>query len=418
MILRNGRTRNGGLVDIRVERGVIAEIVPAGSAAIPDAGGRAAAEIAETDLGGRLVLPLLVNGHAHLDKTFLGAAWQPHRPGASIRDRILQEKRTRAALAETADERAMLLAHRMVEFGTGYLRAHVDVDAEIGLEGVMSMLRLREALRDVLDIQIVAFPQSGILSQDGVVELLDESLRLGADVIGGLDPAGIDDDIDGHLDAVFALAERRSARVDIHLHATGGPAVHEYRAIVERTRAAGLEGLVTISHGFGLGLLTGAQRPEIFDLLAEAGVSVMTNGPAGPMPPVLELVEHGVTAFAGTDNVRDAWSPFGSGDPLETARTVAYQSGFLVDDELALALDMVTGSAATALGLDGYGLLESGPADLLVVDAPTPAEALVGAPVGRQVMRSGQWISQRVLETRSQLPGTTAPQQSLISIGL
>lgn len=402
--LRNGRTRQGDLIDIEIADGVIAAL-------------RSATETpvlaADTDLAGRVVLPLLVNGHAHLDKTFLGADWQPHLPGDGVRERIELEKQLRTDLADSAADRERLLVQRMIEFGTGALRAHVDIDTGIGLAGFERMLRLREELRGAIDLQVVAFPQSGILKDPGTESLLAEAIRLGADLVGGLDPLGIDGDLDGHLDAVFGLADRGGAGIDIHLHGVGPEALSEYRAIIERTRALGLAGRVTLSHAYGLGELSPHERDEIFGAFAELGISVMTNGPAGSMPPVHALIERGVPVFAGSDNVRDAWWPFGSGDVLDVARNIAYQQGFRSDADLGLALELATDRAAAVLGIEGYGIAVGAPANLLVLGAATAAEALADPPVDRDVMRGGEWISHRRLETDTLLFPPGVPVRSV-----
>lgn len=391
--LRNGRTRDGMPIDIDIADGRIRSITPASGVD----------ETGDEDLQGRLVLPLLVNGHAHLDKTYLGGPWQSHVPGSTVRERIELEKSRRSLLADSALERALFLAHRMVAFGAGTVRAHVDVDAEIGLAGMERMLAVREAMDGLLQVQIIAFPQSGIRDEAGIAGLLEEALRLGADGIGGLDPISLDGDLDGHLDVVFDLARRYGAEVDIHLHAVGDEAVAEYRAVARRA-VDDMRGHVTMSHAFGLGALDDAVRPRVLDLLADAQVAVMTNGPAGPMPPVRELVAHGVPVYVGTDNIRDAWWPFGNGDVLETARNVAYQSSFYRDDDLELALELVTDRAASALGLRDYGLVAGAAADLLVVDATTAAEAIAAPPVERDVMRAGDWVSRSRLRIESNVP--------------
>src|SRR4051812_28172057 len=163
------------------------------------------------DLGGRLVLPGLVDGHIHLDKGFFGDAWKPHRPctaGFSVRERVQFEKEA-LATAESIATRAAAMIDLCVSQGTTWMRSHVDVDGGIGLRNLEQVLAAREAHRDKLSIQIVAFPQSGIVSSPGTAELLDEAVRAGADLVGGLDPAGYDADIDGHLDVIFGIAERR-----------------------------------------------------------------------------------------------------------------------------------------------------------------------------------------------------------------
>ncbi len=395
-VLRNGRLGTGRLVDIDVDGADIvriSEVLPGSGVLRPPAGPD------DVDLGERLVLPLLVDGHAHLDKTFLGASWKPHVPGGSVRERIQTEKRLRADIEISVSERARLLAHRMIGFGIGYVRTHVDVDPETGLDDLQAILALRDELQGVLEMEVVAFPQGGVTSRPGSADLLAKALDLGADLIGGLDPADIDEDVDGQLGLIFALAEPVGAGVDIHLHATGETALREYRAIIAATRRFGLHGRVTISHGFGLGLLEPSTRSEIFEQLVEQDISIMTNGPTGPMPPIRDLVARGVTVFAGTDNVRDAWSPFGSGDVLQTAARVAYQSDFRTDDELELALNMVTYAAARVLRIRDYGIAAGGKANLVIVDARSVAEAVADPPVERKTMRDGQWILHRDTST-------------------
>lgn len=356
--LRNGRGRDGRLVDLVIEGDRVRTIRPASAARI--AGG-------ETELGGRLVLPLFVDGQVSHDRL------QQH-------------------------------AQRMIEHGTGAVRAHVDVDTDLALTRIDDALRMREILTGLLDVQVVAFPRNGITRWgEQVAKLLDEALAQGAEVVGGLDPATVDEDVDGHLDMVFGLADRHGARVDLHLHTTGPVAAVELRAIAERTRALSLGGRVAVSHAHGLGTLEGRDRDAVPALLAEAGVAVMTNGPAGPMPPVRALADLGVDVFAGTDDVRDAGWPFGTGDPLATARDVAYQSDFRVDADLELALELVGGRAATAVGLGERELYEGGPADLVVLEAASAAEALASPPAGRDVMRAGSWLSTRRVETWSRL---------------
>ncbi|WP_221762127.1 amidohydrolase [Nonomuraea sp. WAC 01424] len=397
--LRNGRLCNGDLVDIEIVDTVVRDIRPAGSQPVTGP---------SEDLDGRLVLPPLVNGHAHLDKTFFGGEWQPHVPGGGVRERIELEKARRATLGHTADERAFGLARTMVEYGTGTLRAHVDIDPDVGLDGLKRMLRLRETFAGYLDVQIVAFPQSGIVSAPGVADLLEEAMRLGADVVGGLDPRSIDGDLDGHLDAVFALADRHGAGIDLHLHEDGPAALTEYRAIVGRVAAYGMRGSVTLSHAYGLGRLGERDFDEIAAAFAEQHISIMTNGPAGPVPPVLELVRRGVNVFSGTDNIRDSWWPFGSGDPLDVARTVAYRNSLFTDEDLDLALGFVTDRAAAALGVPDHGLRAGGPADLVVAGARHAAEAVAAPPLGRDVMRAGRWVSRSSLTTRSDVPSPIA----------
>ncbi|MDH6283604.1 amidohydrolase [Prescottella agglutinans] len=305
--------------------------------------------------GGALVMPALVDGHCHLDKTFLGAPWQPHRAAGTLRDRIADEKALRARVGVPVAERATALANLMVSLGTGHVRSHVDIDPEAGLTGLHALLEVREALCDRIGIQLVAFPQSGVVTAPGVADLLDAALADGADLIGGLDPAGFDGDVDGQLDVVFGLADRHGAGIDIHLHDGGTLGTGQLRAIADRTRVLGLAGKVTVSHAYALGQVDDAELDRTAAALAAAGVAIMTNGPAGTMPPVLRLRDHGVRVFAGSDNIRDAWWPYGTGDMLERATIIGLQGGLMTDDDLGYAASLVTESAASVLGLTDYG---------------------------------------------------------------
>jgi cytosine deaminase len=348
------------------------------------------------DLGRRLVLPGLVDGHIHLDKGFIGDDWKPHRPctaGFDVRERVRFEKEGLAS-AKPIPVRAAALIDLCVSHGTTQMRSHVDVDAQVGLRHFEQIVAVRDLHRDKLSIQIVAFPQSGILTSPGTVDVLDAAVRAGADLVGGLDPAGYDGDATGHLDVVFGIAERHGVGIDIHLHDGGLQGISEIEEIARRTKAMALGGKVTISHAYALGEVSPDVARRTANLLAEAGVAIMTNGPgAHSFPPVLLLRDAGVNVFSGNDNIRDSWWPYGDGDLLERAMLVGYRSGFNTDEELAAAFDMVTASAARALGVSDYGLAAGDRADFLVLDARHVQEAVVARPKPRDVYKNGRLVA-------------------------
>ncbi|MBI4183945.1 MAG: amidohydrolase family protein [Proteobacteria bacterium] len=384
----NARLPDGSLAELRIEGGRIAAIgAPAGAAAPPGTDA--------IDLGGALLIPGLVDGHVHLDKTLLGAPWVPNRAEPTVKGRIAHEKAIERTVTVPIEERAARLVELAVANGTTTLRTHVDVDPGHGLARLDAVLRVRERHARALDIQIVAFPQGGLVSVPGTAELLDAALAEGAGLVGGVDPVGIDGDLEGQLGAVFAIAERRGAGVDIHLHDRGEAGAATVREIARRTRAAGLGGRVAVSHGFCLADL---DRPALDGLardMAEAGVSVMTHGGgARPIPPVKALRERGVVVFAGSDNVRDAWSPYGNADMLERAMLIGWRSDFRRDDELAVAFDLATGAAARALGIGPYGIEAGAPADLVALDAGSVAEAVVARPPRRLVLKRGRIVAE------------------------
>ena len=378
MILRNATLPDGRRHDIDLKDGRIAALLPPSK-----------------DAPALVALPPLVDGHIHLDKTLLGLPWVPNRAkGNAVSDSIEAERRVRAERAVPEAVTGANLVRQVVASGTLHMRTHVDIDNQLGLRNLHAILQVRERFRDLVTIEIVAFPQSGILRSPGTAALLDEAAASGADLIGGLDPVGIDGDLNGHLDPVFAIAGMRAKGIDIHLHDGGEAGLAQIDAIAERTAAAGLQGKVAISHAFALGSVPLDMARRTADRLARAGVAIMSHGPgAAPMPPLLMLREHGVTVFAGSDNIRDAWSPFGNGDMLERAMLIGYRGNFRRDEELAFALDLVMTNAATVLGLRDYGIKVDGPADLVLVEAGCAAEAVAARPARRMVIKAGRVVA-------------------------
>lgn len=386
LTLHDAILADGRRVDVLLSGGRIAAVAPAGD--LPPAPGPSLA------CHGSLLSPCFVDGHVHLDKTLLGLPLIPHRPGSTVADRIRNEKDLRKTLPLSIEERGSRLIEQVVAFGTGAVRTHVDIDTEVGLSGLEAVLRLKERYRAVVDIQVVAFPQSGILRDPGTADLLDAAMAAGADLVGGLDPAGIDGDVGGHLGAVFAIAGRHGAGVDIHLHDPGPLGAFELRDIAARTLATGLGGRVAVSHAYALGAIDDAELGRTAAALAEAGVAIMTNAPGtGPMPPVLRLRDAGVTVFAGSDNIRDAWWPYGDGDMLDRAAVIGYRQGFFTNDDLAQAFAMATVLPATVLGRRGYGLAVGDAADLVLLPSAGIADAVLERPRARTVLKRGRIVA-------------------------
>ena len=382
----NGRLPDGSRQHIEVEGGRIAALLPISA---PSTGKDT------VDLGGAFVLPPLVDGHIHLDKTLLGLPWVPNQAtGNQVADRIEAERKVRAARTLPEAETGANLVRQVMASGTLHMRTHVDIDNQLGLRNLHEILKVRERFADLVTIEIVAFPQSGVRRSPGTAELLDAAIAEGADLVGGLDPVGIDGDLDGHLDAIFGIAGKHGVGVDIHLHDGGEGGIAEMVAIAQRTEAAGLQGKVAISHAFALGSVPADLAARTADLLASAGIAIMSHGPGGAtIPPLKLLKEHGVEIFGGSDNIRDAWSPFGNGDMLDRAMMIAYRANFRHDTELALAFEMVTAAGARVLGLADYGLRAGGPADFVAVEATTLAEAVATRPRRKLVVKAGRVVA-------------------------
>ncbi|MFG1706449.1 amidohydrolase [Nonomuraea sp. M3C6] len=340
------------------------------------------------DIGGQLVLPGLVEAHCHLDKTLYGGPWVPHSADDTLAGRIGNDLGRRAELGVPSVARIGALLERMSAAGTTHVRTHTDIDPLVGLRGVQAV---REAAAgSPVDVQQVAFPQHGVLTNPGTAELLEEALKSGVEAVGGLDPAGIDRDPVRHLDLIFGLAERYGTHLDIHLHDGGSLGGWELELITERTKALGLGGRVTVSHAYALGQLDEAYQDRLAQGFAEAGVALATAAVYSfPVPPIKKLRAAGVTVTCGHDGIRDLWGPYGSGDMLERAMHVAYRSTFRRDEDISLALEAATYGGARALGLEGYGLAPGDRADLVVVPSGSAAEAVVVHPARTLVMQDG-----------------------------
>ena len=344
---------------------------------------------------GALVLPGLVDGHIHLDKTLTGLPWTPHPAGPERASRIETEKALRGQWPLSVEERAAHLLRQCIALGTTALRTHVDIDPDIGLTHLHAILKVKAQFKDQVELQIVAFPQSGVARSPHTADLLDMAMTEGADFLGGIDPLTMDGDLDGQLDPLFAIASRRGVGLDVHLHDPGPQGLIEIAAIAERAKAHGMEGQATVSHGFSLGAADDADFDRTADLMAASGVSLVTHGGgASPLPPVQRLRSKGVCVFAGNDNVRDTWSPYGNGDMLERAMLLAWRSGFRTDAELAIAFDAISGAGAQALKLKDYGLEVGKRADFVCVQAETVAEAVVSRPRRSLVVKRGEIVAQ------------------------
>jgi cytosine/creatinine deaminase len=409
LLLRGGRPwGRDEPTDILIEDGVIAAMGPQGDRAV------GAVDVEVLDVSDRLVLPGLVDAHCHLDKTLYGGPWVPHPAGDALADRIGTERRRRAELGVPDVNRIIDLLTAMVAAGTTTARSHVDVAPELGLSGVEAVRRALERVGDRISVQLVAFPQYGILGEAGTADLMDQALAEGVEGVGGIDPAGMDGDPVRHLDIVFGLADKHGAMIDIHLHDGGSLGVWELELICERTKALGLQGRVTVSHAYGLGQASASEQDGVAARLAGAGVTITTGAVYDfPVAPVKRLRAAGANVACGHDGIRDLWGPYGTGDMLDRAMHLAYRSTFRRDDDIELALDAATRGGAVALGVrpardgggdgddadgdgDGSGgspIVVGDAGDLVVVAASTPAEAVVTRPPREIVVKGGRVVA-------------------------
>lgn len=385
LLLRNVRPFGSAAVDVLVRETRIAAIGP--SLPVP------AGAVVENGHNA-LLLPGLIEGHAHLDKTVWGGPWHRNEVGPDRMDRINNERAWRGPAQHDAAARAQRLASDYLANGTTRLRTHADIDPDIGLRHVHASLQTRAAFAGLMEIQVVAFPQSGVVRCPGVAELMDAALHDGADVIGGIDPCAIDRDPVGQLNLLFALAHKHAKPIDIHLHEPGEIGAFSLDLILERTAVLGLQGKIVISHGFCLGMIPARDRDALLARMTELDVRIATTAPAAsPVPPLAICRAAGVTIFGGNDGIRDTWTPYARPDMLDRAMHIGLRNALRRDDELAWALDCVTNAAARGCDFAEYGLEPGNRADLVLVRAETVAEAIVAAPPRTLVIANGHIIA-------------------------
>lgn len=400
LVLRDARIDDeGALVDIAISGGRISAIGTAGAA--PE----------EIACSGRVVIPGLIEPHLHLDKALLDRE-RPNLEGTLAAAIKITGELKAAFTPEGVRDRARQVLDHAIANGTTAVRAHPDVDPIVGLLSLDVMLELREEYAGMLDLQVVAFPQEGIIKAPGTAELLREALRRGADVAGGCSYNENDlADCRAHVDFVFELAAEHGAPVDIHADfadSASDPrfALAEY--IAEVTTRMGMAGKVALGHMTSLAGRPPAERSEVMARLAEAGVAVvplpatdMHLGGRGDtinarrgIAPVRELWAAGVTTAYSSNNVRNAFTPYGNADMLDIGLFLAQTSHLSGPDDLARVLDMATGQAASVIGIaDRYGLRVGCDADLVVLSACRVADILLDRPDRCYVIKRGRVVS-------------------------
>ncbi|MBP2586481.1 cytosine/adenosine deaminase-related metal-dependent hydrolase [Streptomyces sp. PvR006] len=343
------------------------------------------------DGGGRIALPSLVDAHIHPDKTTWGGSWVSRRPASGIADYVAQDVELFRSQRRPVVERAYGLMSHAVSRGTRGMRAHADVAPAYGLAGVEGVAAARERLRHALDVQIVAFPQHGVIRTPGTAALLEKAAREGLiDMIGGIDPIGFDDALDDQLDVVFGIADRHGVGVDIHLHDRGEKGMKAMRGIVERTRALSLTGKVTVSHVFCLPGLTDRELGLIAADLGDQDIALTTVAPSDSLVlPIARLREHGVRVGLGSDGVRDSWSPFGNADMMHRAHILGWVTDVRLDDELRDCYDVAAHGGADVMGLAHADFTAGSPADFVLVKGECLPQVVVDMPRRDMVVHGG-----------------------------
>lgn len=381
LLLRNVRPHGGVTNDLLIRDGRIAGI----GHFEPEAG------MPVEDGGGAIAIPGMIDAHTHLDKTTWGMPWHENNRRAVLRERIDFERENRVAIGIDPHRQSMRHAIGLAAHGATHIRSHVDIDPTHRLAIVDGIMETREKLKGIIDIEIVAFPQSGVMVMPGTLELLDEALAQGCEVLGGIDPCGIDRDPKGQLDALFALAVKHQKPIDIHLHETGDLGAFTMELMFERIRANGMQGKVAISHAFALGMNDYLRVDQLIEQIAELDVAILTTGaPSATVPSIMRLKKAGIRVGAGCDGIRDTWGPWGQPDMLDRAKIVGMKNGLRSDNDLAHVLHIVSQGGADVMRIEGYGLAEGCNADLTLLTGETLAHAVVDVAPRPLVVKGGR----------------------------
>ncbi|MFF2390531.1 amidohydrolase family protein [Agromyces sp. NPDC058104] len=411
MLIRNVRPWGSTAVDVRIEAGRIAEVLPREDAAAPrpaearDSARRPGARAGDGELDGRgrLLLPAFSDVHVHLDSTRIGLPFRPHTGGPGVWTLVMNDRANWRNAEVPLAERVAGTLERMIAHGTTRVRSYAQVDVDCGLERFEAVMAAKERFAGQADVQVIAFPQAGLLREAGSVEILDAALAAGADVVGGIDPCELDRDPARHLDLVFGLAEKYQVGVDIHLHEPGELAVFSTELVMERTRALGMQGRVTMSHAYSLGSVSDATSRRLIDGFAELDLALATVAPAASgQLPLVDLAEAGVRVGLGEDGQRDYWSPYGNCDLLDRTWQLAFTRGFRRDELIEHCLAIATMGGASIMDADSPrlagvgdrpGLAVGDRADLVLVDGETPTSAVMDRGSDRTVLHDGRVVA-------------------------
>lgn len=369
----------------------------------------------EIEAAGRLVTPTFVDPHVHLDKALISEVVRENVSGTLTEAiEIIWDKKHRYTTKDIVD-RATRVVEWAVTHGTTVLRTHVDVDSIVKLKAVKGLLEVREAVADLVDLQIVAFPQEGIIQDPETEGLMEKAMELGCDVVGGMPynertPA----DWQKHVDAVFRIARQFDADVDMHVDETDDPHARTLALVAAKTIETGWHGRVTAGHTCALAAYDDPYAAKVIGLVKEAGMNMITNPATNLMlqgrydkqpkrrgiTRVKELLEAGVNVCYGQDCLKDTFYPtFGRADLLEVGLITAHAAQLSMPGDVETLYDMPTHNAARTLRLRDYGLEKGKTASFNILSCPTVQEAFRLQP-DRIVIRKGKVLAETATTTR------------------
>jgi cytosine deaminase len=395
LLIRNARLRGRQQpVDIAIARGRI-------TAVDPDLPAAAAQTI---DAAGDLVVPGFVNLHLHADKALLGEVMRPNVSGTLPEAiEITNDFKREYDPAEVA-QRAGRVIETGIKSGTTFFRLFADVGTIGGLRAAQGLLLVREKYKGYCDIQVVAFPQEGIVRDPGAAELLAEALVQGCDVVGGLPwYEYTDEEARAHIDICFDLAKQHDLDIHMLVDDTDDANSRSLEYLALKTMREGFHGRVAASHCGAMAGYNDVYAAKVIDMVATANVTISSNTHINlvcsaridrepkrrGIARVKELLARGVNVVSSQDDVDDPYYPFGKPDQLEVALMMAHTAQLTLPHELEQVFDMVTSNGARAARLPDYGMAPGDKADLVVIGAPSVRAALRLQPPRRHVIKNG-----------------------------
>lgn len=403
LIFRNTRIDDSAeLTDVGVDGGKIVEIKS----------GIAATAKEDIDAAGRVLIPGLIESHLHLEKAYVMDR-KPNRSGTLMEAIAVTAELKPTFTRDDIEARSRRVLKKLITSGTTHVRAHAEFDPAQGFTGFDTVLALREEYRGLIDIQVVAFPQEGILKAPGTDAMMVEAMKRGADVVGGI-PYN-DTDANAHIDWVFRLAKDFDKDLDFHQDFRDDADAMSIEYLARKTIAEGWQGRVSVGHLTALAAVSHERRGEIIALVKDAGISVMAL-PATDMhlggrkdlenvrrtiAPVRALRDGGVNVCLATNNIRNAFTPYGTGDLLQIAALALPACHLGGADDQATVLDMLTVNAAKALRIPDYGIFVGARADMVLLDTHRVADVILDMPDRNVVVKGGRIVARtaRQVET-------------------
>lgn len=350
---------------------------------------------------GRVLIPGLVESHIHLDKALI-ADRLPNKSGTLKEAIEVTGKLKPTFTKEDVEERAKKALMMLIKNGTTHIRTHSEFDPSQGFTGFETVMKLKREFKDVIDIQVVAFPQEGIFKAEGTEEMMYQAMDMGADVVGGI-PYN-DHPTKEHIELVFEIAKKYDKPIDFHQDFKDDADGISIEYVCKKTIEEGYQGRVSVGHLTSLAALPKEKLEPIIKLMNEAKISVMSL-PATDLhlgarndeynvrravTPVRALRDGGVNMCLASNNIRNAFTPYGNGDLMQIAMLAIPVSHLGGADDLPTVLPMITTNPAKALGLKDYGIGIGKNADLVLLDTKSLNDAIIDIPDRLFVIKNGK----------------------------